>query len=233
MLNDHILHGSAIHVLDHGFVRLVDHMGSDLAVSQAARVSYAADWRAGNDAGGDEKLIRYLMKNKHTSPFESVVFKFEIKCPLFVARQWHRHRTWAYSEVSARYTELPEEYYIPDVDKVGTQSQNNKQQRVIDGSWTEADQKFCEDLQRHSAEGFRLYQEHLAAGVPRELARCFLGLNTYTRYFGTVNLHNLLHFIRLRFHSHAQYEIYEYADALMHHIFPIVPVTVAAFKETI
>ena len=100
-------------VLDHGYVRLVDHMGSDLSVVRAARVSYDADWRTGEDEGKDAKLIHYLMKNHHTSPFESVTFTFEVKAPIFVFRQWHRHRTWAFNEVSARYSKLPEEFYVP------------------------------------------------------------------------------------------------------------------------
>src|SRR6266850_3605321 len=116
-------------VLDHGFVRLVDYMGDDLSIVRAARVSYDADWRSGEDEGKDAKLIHYLLRNRHTSPFECVNFTFEIKCPIFVARQWHRHRTWKYSEVSARYTELPEEYYLPENETVGKQSDKNKQMR--------------------------------------------------------------------------------------------------------
>ena len=119
-----------IKVLDHGLVRLVDHMGDDLSIVRAARVSYDADWRTGDDAGKDEKLIRYLMRNRHTSPFEAVVFTFEVKAPLFVLRQWQRHRTWSYTEVSARYSELPDEFYVPDVAGITTQSASNKQMRT-------------------------------------------------------------------------------------------------------
>lgn len=219
-------------VLDHGFVRLVDHMGDDLSIVKSARVSHNAVWRAGEDAGKDQKLIRYLMRNKHTSPFESVTFTFDIKAPIFVVRQWHRHRTWSYNEVSARYTQLPEEFYIPSLDHVGSQSDVNKQARVIEeGKWNDQDEEFCEDLQIHSENGFRLYQEHLEQGIPRELARCFLGLNTYTQFFGTVNLHNLFHYLRLRLTGHAQWEIREYAIALLILIDPVAPVAVAAFKE--
>src|SRR5262245_12635948 len=120
-----------IDALDHGFVRLINSMGSDISVSRAARVSYNAAWRAGKDKGSDEKLIRYLWQNHHTTPFEAVTFTFEIKAPIFVFRQWYRHRTWSYNELSARYRALPEEYYLPRLEHIGVQSSNNKQARVI------------------------------------------------------------------------------------------------------
>ena len=119
-----------INVLNHGFARLVESMGSDLSIVRAARTSYDAAWRAGDDEGKDAKLIDYLVKNRHTSPLEAVVFTFEVKAPIFVFRQWHRHRTQAYSEISARYAELPEEYYIPEVSQITTQSAGNKQCRT-------------------------------------------------------------------------------------------------------
>ena len=170
-----------INVLDHGLIRLVDHRGDDLSIVRSARVSYNAEWRTGEDAGKDEKLINYLVKNRHTSPMECVQFTFEVKAPIFVFRQWHRHRTWSYNEVSARYSELPEEFYIPTPEHVGVQSTSNKQMRVLEGNagLTAKDVEFINDLQRHSQEGFSLYRKHLEAGVPRELARCLLGLNTY------------------------------------------------------
>lgn len=226
------MHNPKIKVLDHGFVRLVEHMGNDLSIVRSARVSYNAEWRSGEDAGKDEKLIRYLMKNRHTSPFESVVFNFEIKCPIFIARQWHRHRTWAYNEVSARYTELPEEFYIPDGSVVGLQSSSNKQCRDI-GEGPRDQDIFCEALTAHSEEGFRQYKVALESGIPRELARCFLPMNTYTHFFGKADLHNLFHFLRLRLHAHAQWEIQQYAVALLQIIEPIVPVAADAFKETL
>ena len=119
-----------IQLLDHGLVRLVDHMGSDLSVVRSARVSYDAEWRAGEDEDKDAKLLNYMVKNGHTSPFESVVFTFEVKAPLFVIRQWQRHRTMAFSEVSGRYTEMKDEYYLPDVGQITTQSASNKQMRT-------------------------------------------------------------------------------------------------------
>jgi thymidylate synthase (FAD) len=198
-------------------------------------VSYDAEWRAGIEGLKDDKLIHYLMKNRHTTPFEAVTFTFQVKAPIFVFRQWHRHRTWSYNEVSARYTELPEEYYIPAVGHVGTQSKDNKQMRMIadDAGMTEQDLMFIADLQSHSKVGFELYKFHIAAGVPRELARLFLGLNTYSKMFATVNLHNLFHFLRLRLHEHAQYEIRVYAEAMLSLIKPIVPVAAGAFWETL
>ena len=120
-----------IEVLNRGHVRLVDHMGSDLSIVRNARVSYDAEWRTGEDTGKDAALIQYLIKNQHTSPFESVMFTFDVKAPIFVLRQWHRHRTWSYSEISGRYSELPEEYYIPEVSQIGLQSRTNKQMRIL------------------------------------------------------------------------------------------------------
>lgn len=218
-------------VLNAGFVRLVDSMGTDLSIVRSARVSYNAEWRSGDDAGKDEKLIRYLLTNKHTSPFESVMFTFEIKCPIFIARQWHRHRTWAYSEISARYTELPEDYYVPPVNMIGRQSSDNKQMRDIDGAVSEESWKVVNTITETCELLFGVYRDLLANGAPRELARMVLPMATYTRFFGTVSLHNLLHFIRLRLHPHAQWEMQQYAQALLDLIQPVVPVTTKLFLE--
>lgn len=222
---------SEIKVLDHGLVRLVDHMGNDLSIVRAARVSYDADWRTGDDAGKDEKLIRYLMRNRHTSPFEAVTFTFEVKAPLFVLRQWHRHRTWSYNEVSARYSELPDEFYVPEVSDVTTQSASNKQMRTdVQHPQAAAMQSL---MKKSMTDAFAAYKELLAQGCPRELARSVLPCSTYSRMFATVDLHNLFHFLRLRLHEHAQKEIRVYAEAMLKLVEPIVPVAVAAFKETL
>src|SRR6266853_1875814 len=162
-------------------------MGNDLSIVRSARVSYNADWRGQDNPYDstepkDEKLISYLLRNKHTSPFESVVFTFEIKCPIFVARQWHRHRTWAYNEVSARYTELPEEYYLPKEEQLTTQSKDNKQMRTEEQ--IEAPQYILESIENHCIRAFDCYKYYLSKGVARELARMVLPLNTYTRFFG-------------------------------------------------
>ena len=236
-------------VLDSGFVRLVsctqpiEHLVAssdwtgDLEAVRNARVSHDADWRTGDDAGKDAKLLQRMTTEHHSSPFEAMVFTFEIKAPIFVIRQWHRHRTWSYNEVSARYAELPSEYYVPNVEQIGRQSPTDKQQRVIhvlgsdEERRTSDDESFVDDLQMHSRRGFLLYKDHLSRGVPRELARCFLGLNAYTRMFATVDYHNLKHFLKLRLSSHAQYEIRVYAEAMSHIVEHIMPVSHAAFLE--
>lgn len=220
-----------VHVLDHGHVRLVESMGNDLSIVRNARVSYDAEWRAGEDEGKDAKLIAYLWRNKHTSPFEAVQFTFDIKCPIFVARQWHRHRTWAYNEVSARYAELPEEFYVPALDKITTQSASNKQARTAE------QHPIADSIQHTIRVNCRLmhgvYQALLGQGCPRELARSVLPVATYTHFFGTVDLRNLFHFLELRLHLHAQYEIRVYAEALLELVRPIVPVATAAFAAGI
>jgi thymidylate synthase (FAD) len=218
-------------VLDHGLVRLVDHMGDDLSIVRAARVSYDADWRTGTDDGKDAKLIGYLMKNHHTSPFEAVTFTFEIKAPLFVFRQWHRHRTWSYNEVSARYSELPEEFYVPELSDITHQSESNKQMRT---NQQHPQAVLMQSYMKKSMmDAFALYKELLAQGCPRELARSVLPCSTYSRMFATVDLHNLFHFLRLRLHEHAQKEIRVYAEVMLELVEPIVPHAVAAFKETL
>lgn len=216
-------------VLDHGLVRLVESMGSDLSIVRSARVSYDAEWRAGEDEGKDEKLINYLLKNGHTSPFECVQFTFEVKAPIFVFRQWHRHRTWSFNEVSARYTELPAEFYVPELEQITTQSTDNKQMRTtVQHPRSEALRKLIDE---QCAVTFSIYKVLLAEGCPRELARGVLPMNTYSHMFATVDLHNLFHFLKLRLHSHAQYEIRVYAEAMLDLIEPIVPVAVAAFRR--
>lgn len=218
-----------IAVLDRGFVRLVDVMGDDLSVVRAARVSYDADWRAGEETGSDNRLIRYLWKNAHTSPFEAVTFTFEVKAPIFVFRQWHRHRTWSYNEVSARYTELPDEYYAPEAMSVGIQSTSNKQ-----GRQDAYRPNFEDEIQRYRAScenAFAQYKVLLEAGWPRELARGVLPVSTYSRMFATVNLLNLFRFLTLRCHAHAQYESRVYAEAILDLIRHEVPVSVAAWEE--
>lgn len=234
-----------INVLDHGFARLVSYMqpaqhdpfhseenlpdwSGDLEIVRNARVSYDADWRTGEESK-DAKLVNYMTKNRHTSPFEAMVFTFEVKAPIFVLRQWHRHRTWSYNEVSARYAELPEEFYVPAVEQITTQSASNKQMRTNERHpYAESHQ---DAIYRACDAAFKIYRTMLAGGVPRELARGVLPLNTYSRMFATVDLHNLFHFLTLRLHEHAQYEIRVYAEALLQLIEPICPVAVAAFKE--
>jgi len=218
-----------IKALNHGHVRLVEHMGSDLSIVRNARVSYDAEWRTGEDEGKDAKLIDYLVKNGHTSPLESVVFTFDVKAPIFVFRQWFRHRTISVNEISARYSRLPEEYYIPEVSQITTQSTDNKQMRTDDIHPLAEDAQ--DIISRSCAEAFENYQSLLGMGIPRELARGVLPVNTYSHAFITTNLHNLSHFLKLRLHEHSQHEIRVYAQAMLDLIEPIVPVTVAALKR--
>lgn len=222
-------------LLDHGYVRLVDYMGSDISVARAAKVSYDAAWRAGEDEKSDEKLIRYLMRNRHSTPFESVTMTFEIMAPIFVFRQWHRHRTQSYNELSARYRELPHMFYIPRPEDVGVQSTSSKQARVIgfaDDAASPARLAQVERLRQHCSSSYALYQDLLAGGWPRELARMALPLNIYSHMFTTMNLHNFFHFAGLRDHPHAQYEIRVYAQAMIEMVRTFAPVCVSAWEET-
>jgi len=232
------LSNEAIKLLDHGHVRLVDSMGSDLSIVRSARVSYDAEWRTGEDAGKDAKLIDYLLRNRHTSPFESVSFTFDVKAPIFVLRQWHRHRTWKFNEISGRYAELPEEFYVPSPGHYGAQSASNKQMRDIataafgvDAAQAEKELRWEREQREQMESAFELYHRHIAEGMPRELARVVLPLATYSHMFATVDLHNLFHFLRLRLHSHSQYEIRVYAEAMLKLIEPIVPDAVKAFRK--
>ena len=217
--------GKAFSVLDHGFVRLVNSMGSDIDIVRAARVSYDAAWRAGEDTGSDAKLINYLWNHKHSTPFEAVTFTFEIKAPIFVFRQWHRHRTWSYNELSARYRELPEEIYMPDF---RAQSKSNKQ-----GSDGMIEEKTAKELRLlfddSYVTAFKRYKYALEKGVAREIARSVLPVATYSHMFATVNLLNLFKFLQLRNDPHAQYEIRQYAIAIEELIKEVVPVAYQAF----
>lgn len=219
-----------IYVLDHGYVSLVDSMGSDLSIVRAARTSVNASWRAGDDAGSDARLIRRLWKDAHTSPFEMVEFVFEVVAPIFVLRQWHRHRTQSYSEQSGRYSELEERFYLPDPELIGEQSTTNKQGRQPGGD-IEARRTEVEWLRVHSEHGFREYHRLLDSGWPRELARCALSLNTYSHMFAKMNLLNLFRFLTLRAADDAQFEIQQYAVAMLELARPIAPVAVSAWED--
>lgn len=224
-----------IDVLDHGFVRLVSYMQpvpdtktdnwtGDLEISRNARVSYDAPGRP-----EDEKLINYLYNNGHNTPFEAMTFTFEVKAPIFVFRQWHRHRTQSYNELSARYRELPEEFYIPAQKHITYQSTDNKQMRTTEQHSMAAE--FRDTMYQCNRKSFAVYKQMLANGCPRELARSVLPVGTYSHMFATMNLHNLFRFLNERLHEHAQYEIRVYAEAMLKLIKPIVPVAVAAFEK--
>jgi thymidylate synthase (FAD) len=224
-------------VLDHGFVRVIDYMGDDAAVVQAARVSYGRGTRRVQDDSG---LINYLMRHRHTTPFEMCEIKYHIKVPIFVARQWIRHRTASVNEYSARYSILDKEYYIPAPEHLAAQSDMNRQGRGATLSAEEAADVL--DLLRDDAE--RCYAHYEAMlnedrfghkrvegrnGLARELARMNLTLNTYTQWYWKIDLHNLLHFLSLRADPHAQYEIRAYADVMLETVRRWVPITHAAF----
>lgn len=212
----------AIKILDKGFVRLVDAMGDDDAVVLAARVSYGSGTKG---AEKDRKLVHYLLKHKHMTPFEHAVFKFHVQCPLFVMRQWIRHRSSSTNEVSARYTEVPDEFYVPEVFR--GQDLKNKQgssaSAVIDQERARA---LLEGAQRQA---YDAYRKLLEAGVARELARMVLPVNLYTQFYWTINARNLLHFIELRADAPAQWEIQRYAEALAGIIRERMPWTWEAF----
>lgn len=220
-----------IDLLDKGFVRLVDSMGSDLSIVRAARVSHDAAWRAGEDTGSDNRLIRYLWANRHTSPFEAVTLTFEVRAPIFVFRQWHRHRTWSFNELSARYRELDADFYVPDPAIIGTQAAVNRQGRDLDVELIEKRSKETAFCRSACESAFDIYRNLLAAGWPRELARSVLPVSTYSTMFATVNLLNLFRFLTLRCDPHAQYEIRVYADAMLDLVRDVAPVAVAAWSE--
>lgn len=215
------------YVLDHGFVRLVDVMGDDAAIVEAARTSYQNGTKLKRS---DEGLIRYLMRNWHTSPFEMCELKFHVKCPIFVARQWLRHRTASVNEVSGRYSVLPDEFYIPDGEQVLAQSKSNKQGREGELPY-ETVTGFMFGLTNLSDDAFQFYKEALEEDVARETARIGLPLNTYTEFYWKIDLHNLLHFLRLRMDHHAQWEIQEYARAIGKMVESRFPVTYRAFLD--
>jgi thymidylate synthase (FAD) len=226
-------------VLDHGFIRVVDYMGDDAAVVQAARVSYGRGTRKVSE---DQGLINYLMRHRHTTPFEMCEIKYHVKLPIFVARQWIRHRTANVNEYSARYSILDNEFYIPAPEHLAAQATTNRQGRgeVIAGP---AARRVLDLLRGEAERAYRGYAELLnedASGAPldpsrpglaRELARINLSLGFYTQWYWKTDLHNLMHFLSLRADPHAQYEIRTYAEAMLETLKRWVPLTYAAFLE--
>jgi thymidylate synthase (FAD) len=229
----------AIPVLDHGFVRVVDYMGDDDAVVQAARVSYG---RGTKKVSEDKALIGYLMRHRHSTPFEMCEIKFHVKLPIFVARQWIRHRTANVNEISARYSILDNEFYIPAPAQLAAQSEINRQGRgdVLQGAEAA---RVLELLREDAQTAYAHYAEMLnedeagqardpaRQGLARELARMNLSLNFYTQWYWKTDLHNLMHFLSLRADAHAQYEIRVYADAMIGVLDRWVPHSAAAFRQ--
>ena len=225
----------AVPVLDHGFLRVIDYMGDDAAVVQAARVSYGRGTRKISE---DEGLIRYLMRHHHSTPFEMCEIKLHVKLPIFVARQWIRHRTANVNEYSARYSIMDREFYIPAPEHLAAQSSSNRQGRGIPLDGAEA-ASILSLLREDSERNYAHYEQMLNEAVPdpsrhglaRELARMNLTLNTYTQWYWKVDLHNLFHFLSLRADVHAQYEIRAYADTIMEIVKAWVPKSYNAFLD--
>tara|TARA_Y100001970_G_scaffold59561_1_gene75852 strand:- start:9591 stop:10562 length:972 start_codon:yes stop_codon:yes gene_type:complete len=217
----------AIKCLDKGFVRLVDSMGGDNAIVQAARVSYG---KGTSKVSQDRGLIRYLMRHRHTTPFEMVEFKFHCKMPIFVARQWVRHRTANINEYSLRYSEARDEFYYPSLENIQLQSSLNKQGRM--GKVPEKVKKKVQDYFKEiSTLSFNMYSELNKDGVARELARALLPVNLYTEWYWKNDLHNLLHFVGLRSDSHAQYEIRVFSDAMAYYVKENCPLAWEAYHD--
>jgi thymidylate synthase (FAD) len=229
----------AMPLLDHGFVRVVDYMGDDNAVVQAARVSYGKGTKRVSE---DRGLINYLMRHRHTTPFEMAEIKYHVKLPIFVARQWIRHRTANVNEYSARYSILDNEFYIPAPEQLAAQSAQNRQGRDAVLTGDEAKEVF--KLLRDDSENNYAHYDYMLnegpegepkdpgrKGLARELARMNLSLNFYTQWYWKTNLHNLLHFLSLRADPHAQYEIRVYADAMLDTLKRWVPLTHDAFMD--
>ncbi len=228
-----------VQVLDHGFVRVIDYMGDDAAIVQAARVSYGKGTR---QVTSDRGLIRYLLRHRHTTPFEMCEIKFHVKLPVFVARQWIRHRTANVNEYSARYSILDREFYVPAPDQLAAQSVANRQGR---GEVLQGDEaaRVLAMLRDDAAQCYDHYEEMLnedadgnprdpeRPGLARELARMNLPLNIYTQWYWKVDLHNLLHFLSLRADPHAQYEIRVYAEAMLDMVRRWLPIACEAFED--
>jgi thymidylate synthase (FAD) len=217
-MDDQTIRIPEIKCLDHGWVRLVDHMGDDTRIVDAARVSYQQGTKA---VQSDRHLIRYLIRNHHTTPLEKVVLEFHVKLPIFIARQWMRHRSGSFNEVSARYSVMKDEFYIPD--PLRKQSSNNRQgssDEIIERiewegtEWEDGDTKAQDYIEQVHLDAYMNYQTLLNAGTARELARIVLPVSLYTEFYWTVSLWNLMHFLKLRLDPHAQMEIRVFGEAI-------------------
>ena len=217
--------GTSIDCLD-GFVRLVDYMGDDSSIVQAARVSYGNGTKKVHE---DRGLIRYLIRHQHWTPVEMVEFKFHVKMPVFVARQWIRHRTANVNEISARYSEMKDEMYLPPLEQISSQSKDNKQGRNPDPFPEETSQSIQKIIAEGNENQYKLYQSLLEMGVARELARTVLPVGHYTEWYWKIDLRNLMNFLALRLDPHAQWEIRVYAEAMAEIVKKAVPVAWEAF----
>ncbi len=213
-------------VLDKGFVRLVDYFGGDQRIVQSARVSYGEGTKSVSQDGA---LIDYLLRHQHTSPFEQVVMTFHVKMPIFVARQWVRHRTGRMNEVSGRYSIMKDEFYVPEADKVAPQSKDNKQGRSTEAFDKETADKIIGQLEEGQKAAYESYNELIDSGLAREIARINLPLSLYTEFYWEMDLHNLFHFLKLRLDSHAQYEIRVYAEVILEMCRKVAPMATESF----
>lgn len=215
-------------VLDKGFVRLVDYMGGDARIVQSARVSYGEGTKTVREDGA---LIDYLLRHQHTSPFEQVILTFHIKLPIFVARQWIRHRTARVNEISGRYSIMKDECYVPATQDVSFQSTDNKQGRSEQKIEPELVSEIQNQLKTQQEFAFSGYNDLISKNIARELARINLPLSTYTEWYWQIDLHNLFHFLRLRCDSHAQKEIRVYADVLLDIAKKVAPLATQSFER--
>ena len=215
-------------VLNKGFVRLVDYMGSDDRIVQSARVSYGEGTKSYRQ---DKGLIDYLLRNDHTSPFEQVVFTFHCKMPIFIARQWVRHRTARLNEISARYSVMKNEFYLPAAEDISFQSEDNKQGRSMEEVPAELRKEVLDIITRNCEEGYGAYEGLIEKGIARELARINLPLNLYTEWYWQIDLHNLFHFLRLRMDGHAQKEIRDYANTMYDLASRVCPLAFESFNQ--
>ncbi len=222
--------GKEFPCLDKGFVRLIDVMGDDAAIVQAARVSYGSGTKKVHE---DRGLIRYLMRHLHTTPFEMVEFKFHVKLPIFVARQWIRHRTANVNEYSGRYSEMKDEFYVPAADQVRAQSASNKQGRSDTAFAPEEAARIRQTMEQTQDRLYAEYQDLLSTELAREIARINLPVSNYTEWYWKIDLHNLFHFLRLRIDDHAQYEIRVYGEAIAQIVKAAVPIAYEAFEDYI
>ena len=217
-----------IKVLDKGFVRLVDYMGGDARIVSSARVSYGEGTKTVRQ---DRGLIHYLMRNDHTSPFEQVQLTFHTKMPIFVARQWVRHRTARLNEISGRYSIMRDEFYVPAPDQMRTQSTDNKQARSEEKLPDPLVEQMLREIEEDQRTLYGHYEAMLEGGLARELARTNLPLSLYTEWYWQIDLHNLFHFLRLRMDAHAQYEIKVFAEAMAKCARAVAPLAYEAFEE--
>jgi thymidylate synthase (FAD) len=215
-------------VLDHGFVRLVDYMGGDARIVQAARVSYGTGTKTVRE---DKKLINYLLRNEHMSPFEQVIFTFHLKMPIFVARQWVRHRTARMNEISGRYSVMENEFYLPPEKDIRFQSTHNRQGSSEEDVPSELQGQVLDILTKSYNKAYEGYQKLIDNAISREISRIILPLSLYTQMYWQIDLRNLLHFIKLRSEVHAQKEIRVYAEVLGNIVKIVTPYVWEAFEE--